>query len=113
MMGWLSAASRLIEFVRVTAETGWALSVIDVEKLLDNWKRFCALTYSLEDLHTPKRHIVWHMVLASGFLGNPRYYSNWTDKSLNRLLKSACRQQSQDTFEENVLIAKPSLLAST
>ena len=75
------------------------------------WKRFLSLTEDVQELQTPKRHAMSHMILDSGFLGNPRCYANWVDESLNKLLKACCRKVSQTTFEEMVLLAMSQLLA--
>ena len=82
----------------------------DCERLLRDWKMFCAATSGMEALHTPKRHAMGHMICSTPLKGNPRCYSNWLDESLNRLLKKACRQLSQATFEQTLLLTMPRLL---
>ena len=82
----------------------------DCESLLNTYKRFCAATQDMEALRTPKRHSVAHMVCSTPRKGNPRYYSNWFDEGLNRVLKRACRQLSQATCEETVLLTMPKRL---
>ncbi|CAK0848107.1 unnamed protein product [Prorocentrum cordatum] len=82
----------------------------DIDECLEHWKRFCSLTRHCERLLTPKRHILWHMLQRAAFLGNPLFYANWTDEGLNRVLKGACREQSQVTFEECVLLSMPFLV---
>ena len=54
---------------------------------------------------------MFHMIAKAAKQGNPKYIANWTDESLNRVLKACCRTQSQATFEESVLLSIPTLLA--
>ncbi len=51
----------------------------------------------------PKHHTMWHLLFSQRFLGNPAVYSNWQDEHLNKILKGACRNASQVTFEQMVL----------
>ena len=106
----LEAAKCLVDLVTIMKSSDWAMAAVEVGSLLESWKRFCALTNDQESLRTPKRHIMWHFVVMAGYLGNPRYYANWRDESLNKVLKAACRDVSQATFEQTVLLSMPFLL---
>ena len=65
------------------------------------------------DLHTqPKKHAMMHLLKDIRWMGNPRLYANWTDESLNKLLKMACRLCSQATLESSVLHSMQKLLRS-
>jgi hypothetical protein len=59
---------------------------------------------------TPKHHVVYHMLLNTGFHGNPELYANWEDEALNKMLKACCRYVSQLRFEESCLLRMRSLL---
>ena len=62
------------------------------------------------DCYLPKHHMLYHLIDSLVAFGNPSWYSNWLDESLNRLLKSSCRYASQQTFEASVLLAMKDLL---
>lgn len=81
-----------------------------VQQCLDAWKRHMALVASIDSMAIPKRHLVFHMILSIPFLGNPKFASNWQDETLNKLLKKACREISQATFEPSVLLSMQELL---
>ena len=51
----------------------------------------------------PKHHLWIHMTARSERNGNPRLVANFLNESLNKLLKGACRNCSQMTFEKSVL----------
>ena len=64
-----------------------------------------------ESAFTPKHHIVFHLLLRSDFFGNPKGYSAWLSEAKNKVLKLACRETSQATFESSVLLRMQELLA--
>ena len=55
--------------------------------------------------------MVLHLLRRMPFWGNPRCFSEWADEGLNKLLKGACRQVSQATFEVAVLSSMNALLS--
>ena len=79
---------------------------------MQTWQRFVALTRDLPDERMPNMHAICHMIIGMGFHGNPRAYANWVDEALNRVLKTACRNISQQHFESRVLLRMPQLLQS-
>ena len=107
-----TATQSLVDLCGLMDSRGRRLNGRDCETLLRHWKSFCAATEAMEALHTPKRHSVGHMLCQSPLKGNPRLYSNWVDEGLNRVLKKACRQLSQATFEHTILLTMPTLLNS-
>jgi hypothetical protein len=109
----LEAGQSLIRMVRTWENAGACMLASEIQVLFEAWTKFLSLTQAYEDLHTPKRHIMTHLLEQVGFLGNPRVYANWQDESLNRLLKSACRNLSQQTFETCVLPRMAVLLKAT
>ena len=100
----------LVGIVRIMARHGINMPLGAVQEMLDMWKRFQALTEDIDCLHTPKRHALTHMILKTPRQGNPRGYANWLDESLNKVLKAACREISQSTFEPFILMTMPELL---
>ena len=74
-------------------------------------KHLALMTYF--DQFVPKHHVVVHLVHRLLFLGNPSWYSNWTDESLNRMLKACCRHVSQSTVEWSLLLRMRDLLMSS
>ena len=73
------------------------------------YSRHVALVGPLGNL-TPKLHVMWHMLLDTRFKGNPARYANWLDESLNKVLRGACRNASQATFEATVLLRMRGIL---
>ena len=80
------------------------------QESLDLRNRHVALMTPFEAF-LPKHHIMWHLIANIGLHGNPSWYSAWLDESLNKVLKSACRNVSQMTFEASVLLNMRELLA--
>ena len=56
------------------------------------------------DCLIPKHHIMYHLLVKSGFQGNPAVYATWLDEALNKSLKQACKNASSATFYESVLL---------
>jgi hypothetical protein len=57
-----------------------------------------------DDIFTPKNHLVFHLLDRLEFQGNCKIYATWLDEGLNKTLKMVCRQTSQATFEQSVLV---------
>ena len=83
----------------------------------DLYDRFCTLTgdieqmlQDIEQMLRPKKHVFVKLFCDMCQKGNPRYYANWRDEGLNKLLRSACRQLSQATFEPTLLVHMEFLL---
>jgi hypothetical protein len=58
----------------------------------------------VEGMQVAKRHLMVHLLKDIDYLGNPNFYANWYDESLNKLFKSYLRTVSQATFEPFVLL---------
>ena len=107
----LAQASRALErFVAIQNEAGTVMTMSETQACWDALGAHYALTASLDDFDTPKRHLVLHMLRMIPTAGNPRRYACWLDESLNRLLKASCRTISQATFDTSVLTAMRELL---
>jgi hypothetical protein len=65
----------------------------------------------LFDVFTPKHHLCFHLVANLSRHGNPSFYANWRDESLNRVLKACCRNVSQRTFEASLLLRMRDLIS--
>jgi hypothetical protein len=61
-------------------------------------------------VYTPKHHIVFHLLKNAGRQGNPLIYATWLDESLNKVLKSACKNAAAVTFYPSVLMRMRELL---
>jgi len=59
---------------------------------------------------TPKHHIVFHLLRNMGRQGNPLVYATWFDESLNKVLKTACKNAAAATFYPGVLLRMRELL---
>ena len=99
-----------MKLVGVFQSNGLVMPRSAVREALSHWQRYLAITHDMEDLHTPKRYLLAHLVVESYRLGNPRFYANWHDESLNKVLKGACRGISQTTFESSLLLRMPALV---
>ena len=109
----LLEAGRAVESViGIWAAAGWRLTPAEIQASHDGFNRFAILTADIVDMHTPKRHLFAHIITRLEFHGNPRYYANWMDESLNLLLKATCRFMSQQCFEPCVLSHMNRLLPS-
>ena len=65
------------------------------------------------EAYTPKHHLMFHPLYMAASLGNPRLYSSWLSEAKNKVLKMACRQVSQATFEATVLFRMRAALQKT
>jgi hypothetical protein len=55
------------------------------------------------DDHVPKLHLLFHMILRQGLIGNARLHQNFSDESANKVLKRCTRNVSQLAWEPSVL----------
>ena len=97
----IEAGECLQRFCEIMDENEQRMPPESIQECLDTWKRHAVLTEGLDDLMIPKRHVILHMILRMPIWGNPRYYANWRDEHLNKILKRACREISQLTFRAN------------
>ena len=54
--------------------------------------------------------MLMHVLQRMPNLGNPRFYANWMDETLNKHLKHSCRMVSQVNFERSLYIRMRELL---
>ena len=97
------AAESLVVMIEIFDSNGVLLPPACVQGCWDAYLRFLDLTQGYEDQLIPKRHLVLHMLRRLDHFGNPRFYAEWYDESLNKTLKGCCRKVSQATFELSVL----------
>jgi hypothetical protein len=57
----------------------------------------------------PKRHLMNLLFEKLAWLGSPKIYAIWFDEALNSALKAVCRNISQQTFEQSLLLCTPEL----
>ena len=69
-----------------------------VQELLDHFKQYAAAMEPF-GVHTPKVHLMMHLILRSQWFGVPTNYATWRDEGYNRLLKDILRNCPQETFE--------------
>ena len=106
----LEAGRCLVELVTVLDAEPVNMSHLAIQRCLDALKRHMVLTEGIGECRIPKRHQCVHMVLKMPVFGNPRFYANWRDEGDNSTLKRACRELSQATFEQSLLLRMPQLL---
>ena len=80
------------------------------QALLDVWKRVLAIGQTTRVV-TPKSHLIVHLILRAGWLGNPLLYSTFEDESLNKTLKRVLRLVHQQNFERMGLVKLREVLA--
>ena len=100
---YLACCTALVDLVQLWDRCGWVLTEIEIAETYRHWNRFVSVSYGLESLEQPKRHLADHLIDQIRHFGNPRYYGTWRDESLNKPLRRACRDVSQLTFEASVL----------
>lgn len=108
---YLRAGQALVGMVQTWQNSGPIMSNEDIQKTFDHWAAFVASTTDLGIAMIPKRHLTCHLLLSQCRLGNPLRFANWRDESLNKVLKQACRNTSQRTFEIGVLLRMRQKLA--
>ena len=91
---FLDAGRQLSGLIELWQGASWRLEPVVVDQGIQMLNRYLLLTKDIEDVQFPKRHLAMHCVKLAGVLGNPRYYANWMDESLNKLLRSTCRNVS-------------------
>ena len=104
------AGRSLARCMQIFNENGVRLSEDSMQECWDCYQRFCNLTAHVEELLQPKRHLFYHLIKDLRSKGNPRFFANWRDEGLNKLLRSACRQISQAAFEPSLLVNMECLL---
>ena len=105
----LHAGECLQRMVQIWNAHSWTIPEAEQEQLFAHYNTHIALMAPFE-VYTPKHHIIFHLLAKIGYQGNPKEYACWLDESLNRMLKGACRNVSQATFEQSVLLAMRDLL---
>jgi hypothetical protein len=85
-------------------------SATDQAKAWHAYNIFIHATESESECELPKRHILVHVLERMADLGNPRFYANWMDETLNKHLKNACRLVSQVNFERSLYCRMRELL---
>ena len=106
----LEAAGCVADVAELWSTCEWTLSESEIQTSFTKWSLFLALACEIEDLQIPKTHMSMHLMKDLGWFGNPRYFANWIDESLNKTLRLACRHISQFTFDTSVLTAMRELL---
>lgn len=106
----LEAATCLENLMQIFDEGPVRLPDATVQRCWELYARFCEMTDHLDELLLPKRHLFAHLLEGLGFRGNPKFYANWRDEGLNKLLRSSCRHQSQSTFDSSILVRMDILL---
>jgi hypothetical protein len=79
------------------------------KEAMDLYVRHIGLLVVFES-YTPKHHLLFHLLQKSDFHGNPSYYATWLDESLNKTLKSACKNACSAIFEGSTLLRMRELL---
>jgi hypothetical protein len=103
------AGSMLETIVRSWKSHEWVMPRSEAEKNLRCMSIHMELMRPF-DAFIPKHHVIFHPLLETMDKGNPWYYGSWLDESLNKILKAACKNASQMTFEETVLSKMVELL---
>ena len=105
------AAERLEHIVRIWQRTGVRMPHGEQVSCFNAFLEFCDLVRCEEELdQMPKKHQFLHLLKDISWHGNPRWYSNWYDEHLNKLLKASCRLSAQSTLETAVLLRMRELL---
>ena len=110
----LARAGRALEdMILIWRAADVRLTIDEIQRSFDAYKRFLRLTSDLGDemsMLIPKRHVILHLLERLHDQGNPRFYANWYDETLNRHLKANCRAVSQITFEPSIYVRMRALL---
>ena len=108
----LQAGRALARLVTHWDNAPWAMPTATQQACVDAWVEFLVLTEGYEDMKTPKRHLMTHLVCSARTVGNPKQYANWLNESLNRTLRATCRHTSQQTFALSVMLRMKEILRS-
>ena len=106
----LAAGQGLVDMIAAFDKAGCNMSRAEMQACWDALHQHLALTAHMEEIHTPKRHLLMHMLRMMPWAGNPRFYACWRDEALNRMLKASCRTVPQATFDITVLTNMANLL---
>ena len=100
---FLAAGKHLVDLMELWSNAEWRLTPGQIDQSMFHFNAFIDLVGADLDMQTPKLHLMAHMVFELEFLGNPKFYANWHDEALNKLLKKCCRGIAHATFDESVL----------
>ena len=67
--------------------------------MLNSWKRFMTLAPYVDVDLTPKAHQMLHATVRQAISGNLWYHNCFLDESLNKVLKTVCRNCPQNNSE--------------
>ena len=107
---FLEAGTCIARLMLIFDDSGVRLTATQIQTCWDLYTRFLSLTAHMPEMLFPKRHLFIHLIHQLHAKGNPRFYANWRDEGLNKLLRSACRALSQATFEPTLLLHMEKLL---
>ena len=102
----LEGAQSLEQMVRVWQQGGGRLTDVEIHHSFAHFNRFLACTSDepyAGELEQPKRHLTAHLLRDLRHFGNPRWFANWHDESLNKVLRRTCRFVHRHTFDATVL----------
>ena len=103
-MALLEACNCIVSIVRIFNDNGTVMAGSDAKRCIELMNQVYKCTEYIEGMQIPKKHQCMHLLRDIPWFGNPRLYSNRTDESLNKLLKSFCRLVSQGTFDSFLLL---------
>ena len=99
----LLRAGRALEELHVSwRNASMRMSATEQAKSWHAYNKFINATKSEPECEIPKRHMLLHVLQNMANLGNPRFYANWMDETLNKHLKNSCRLVSQVNFERSL-----------
>ena len=114
--GIIEAGQCLIDLVvcfSVNALNGPCMPTDQIDLCFSLYSQYLFLTKDVPAVIFPKRHIICHSIERLVDQGNAKFFGNWHDETLNKVLKMACRNVSQVTFEPSLLRRMRPMLAKS
>ena len=74
------------------------------EQLMFEYHRFVVLFHRIQGVdYLPKTHAMYHLIMKTGFNGNPLFYHNYANESLNGEIAKIARSCHRSSWGEAVL----------
>ncbi len=103
---------RICIWIQVVWPHGYPACTIR-DDIKECFRKYCTHMALMVPFHVfiPKHHLCLHLIYNLPLHGNPMWYANWRDESLNKVLKACCRNVSQRTFEVSLLLRMRELIS--
>jgi hypothetical protein len=98
----LEAGREARKFELCLKSSSRAMTLESRERSLHCYTRFVALYSRCVNTLTPKFHLMFHQIVGTSKMGNPKYYHSYSDESFNGLLAKIAKSCHRACWGEQI-----------